>query len=162
MFRVIQQMLNLDRRVITKCWEFAVHLLHNRQRVRWTIKEVRIAETDVLRANCNLAANIFQHNFALHDAECSVINGNNRTMSAEMFASAARFGVSDNAISAIGMIRCAYFASAGSPARLRNAEFLFAQRNFRILVRRLLPRVDSTVFRLSVGKCAGQSLDQVN
>src|ERR1017187_3097317 len=122
-------MLDLDCRVVAEIWKFAVHVPDDRERVRCSVEKVRITEADVLCARGNLPANIFQNNFALHDAECSVIHRNNRTMTAQMFAAATRFRISNDAISTIRHNQMRAFCERGKSRTLRHAEFLSVQRN---------------------------------
>ena len=57
---------------------------------------------DVLGAGIDLAANVFEHDFALHDAEDTVVDRHDRAVAAEMLAAAAGFGVAGDPEPAVG------------------------------------------------------------
>ena len=84
-------MLDLDGDVVGEAREFAVQRLDDRQSVGRAIEEIGIAKGDVLGAGVDLAADVFEHDVALHDAENAVVNRHDRTMAAEMLAAAAGF-----------------------------------------------------------------------
>src|SRR4029077_9673255 len=68
-FGMLQQVLDLDRNVVRELRKFPMHGLDDSERVRRPIKEIRIAERDVLGAGIYLLADIFQHDIPLNDAE---------------------------------------------------------------------------------------------
>src|ERR1700690_3917700 len=88
---VLQQVLNFDGYVISELREFAVECFHEWKRVANAIKEIRIAERNVLRARDHLLADIREHDFAVYNAKHSIVNRHNRTMAAKVFATATRF-----------------------------------------------------------------------
>src|SRR5665213_3489245 len=102
MFGVVQQVLDLDGYVVAEIWEFFVQRFDYRQRVRGAVEEIGIAEADVLRAGGDLLADVFEHYFALHDAERAVVHRDNWAVAAEMFAAAAGFCVTRYQRRAIG------------------------------------------------------------
>src|SRR5216684_428151 len=55
------------------------------------VKEVWIAEGDVLRPGGHLAANVFEHHVLADNSEDSFVNRHDGAMAAEMLAAAARF-----------------------------------------------------------------------
>jgi hypothetical protein len=71
-------------------------------RVAHTIKEIRVAERDVLRTGGDLLANIREHNFAINDAKDAFVHRHNGAMAAKMLATAAGFGVTRDAMLAVG------------------------------------------------------------
>ena len=75
---MLQQVLDLDGDVVAELREFPMHGLDDGQRVGRAIEEIGIAERDMLGAGIDLAANVFQYDFALHDAKNSVVNGHDR------------------------------------------------------------------------------------
>src|SRR5437868_7314 len=60
-------------------------------RVTNAVKEIRIAEGDVLRPRGHLAPNVFEHHVAVDDSKHSLVNRYDWAMPAKMLASAARF-----------------------------------------------------------------------
>src|SRR5262245_5401265 len=65
------------------------HGFDNSHGVRGTIEEIRIAKRDVLSARRHLGVDVGQHDIRLDDAELTVVDRHDRTMAAEMTASAA-------------------------------------------------------------------------
>src|SRR5580658_9734284 len=94
MFAMLQQMFDLDRRVVRNTWKFLVKRFDNRQRMPDAVEKIRIAESDMRRARCHLPPNILEHDLARYNPEHSVIDRDNRAMAAKMFASSARLRVS--------------------------------------------------------------------
>src|SRR5208283_275320 len=90
---MFQKMLDLDRYVVAKLREFAMQGFHQRYRVAHTIKEVRVAKGEVLRAGSNLLTDVREHNFAIDNPKDAVVDRHNRAVAAKMLAAAARFGV---------------------------------------------------------------------
>ena len=80
---------------------------HERHRVAGAVEEIGIAERDVLRARRHLPPDIFEHHFALHDAEDALIYGHHRAVPAEVLAAAAGLGVADAARGAVRPTSCA-------------------------------------------------------
>ena len=118
-----QQVLDLDGDVVAELREFAVQRLDDGQRVRRPIEEIGIAEGDVLGARIDLAANVFQHDVALHDAENSVVDGHNGAMAAKVFAAAAGFRIAGDLESAFRHQQVRVLRSAGRPLRSGGMKF---------------------------------------
>ena len=70
--------------------------LDEASRVRRTVEEIGIAKRDVLRAGLDLRRDIGQHDLRLDDAELSLVDRHDGTMSAQMAAPSARLGVPDH------------------------------------------------------------------
>src|SRR5260370_23926991 len=88
-----QQVLDLDRDVITELGEFSVHSFDDGKCVARPVEEIRVAEGKVFGTCIDLLADIFEDDFPLHDSEDSVVNEDNVSMAAKMFASTAGFGI---------------------------------------------------------------------
>ena len=67
-----------------------------------SVEEIRIAEGDVLRAGGHLAADVFHDDVAAHDAENAFVDGHDRAVAAEMFATAAGLRGADDAVAVAG------------------------------------------------------------
>src|SRR5258708_2604133 len=61
--------------------------------MRWSVEEIRIAESDVLSPGCYLLANVFHHDLALNRPKLALVHRNHWAMPAHMLASTARLGV---------------------------------------------------------------------
>src|SRR6202035_1202097 len=88
--------------VVSHLGEFAMKLFDKRNGVTDSIKKVRVAERNMLRAGCDLTADIFKHNFSRHDPENAVVYRHDGTMAAQMLAPAAGFRRAYNAITVTG------------------------------------------------------------
>ena len=73
--------------------------------MRDAIEKIGIAKSDVFGTGRDLLADIGEHDFPLNNAELARVNGNDGTVSAQMLAAAARFGVADSARVAAGQIQ---------------------------------------------------------
>src|SRR5207248_727188 len=78
--------------------KFLLQGFDNSQCVPSTVEKVRIAEGDVLRSGRHLLAEVGEHDFAIHYAEHTLVDGDDGAMTAQMFASPARFGVARDAV----------------------------------------------------------------
>ena len=103
---VLQQMFDFDRDVVGERRIPAMEPLEDSHRVRGTVEEVGIAKRHVLGARGNLDADISQHDVLLHNPKLAVVNRHDRTMAAEMTASAARFGVSGHTAASVAQMDC--------------------------------------------------------
>src|SRR5258708_2193971 len=86
--------------VVSYVGELAVKSFNELKGVANAIEEVRIAERNVLRTHGHLLANVLHHDVAVHDAKDALVNRDDRTMAAAMFAAAAGLGRADEAESA--------------------------------------------------------------
>src|SRR5260221_8601440 len=86
-------MFDLDGRVVGQRWKFPVQSFHKAHRMRWSVEEIRIAESDVLGPRRHLLTNVFHHDLGLYYPKLALIHRNHRTMPAQMLAAAARLGV---------------------------------------------------------------------
>lgn len=100
-----------------------------------TVEKVRIAEGDVLRSGGNLLANIFQHDLAVHHAEYTVVDRNNRAVAAKMLASPARFRVAGNAVFAGGENHVGILREHWKSVPVGPDEFLPRQGDYRLGLR---------------------------
>src|SRR4030095_16787009 len=107
---MLQQMLNLDGYVVGKLRELRMQLVHDTRGVGNAIKKIRIAESDVPRAGCNLLADISEYNIARKHTELAGINRHDRTMTAKMFAAARRFGITGGPMRAVRKHHMGVFA----------------------------------------------------
>ena len=95
---VLQEVLDLDGNVVSERGKFAMQRLDDGDGVANTVEEVGVAEGNVAGAGGDLLANVSEDDVALDDAEGTVVNRHNRTVSAEMLAAAAGFGIADDAM----------------------------------------------------------------
>src|SRR4029077_2234835 len=95
-------MFDLDGHVVCHGRKFTVKRSDELQSVTNTIKEIWIAEGNVLRANSNLPANIFKNHVLADDSKDSLVDWHDRAMPAKMFATAARFRRTDNSVAFAG------------------------------------------------------------
>src|SRR5262249_14449513 len=98
MLPVLEKVLEFDGDGISELREFAMQSLRDHHRVANAIEKIRIAEGDMLRPRRHLLANVFEHDFAVHYAKDAVVDGHNRTMTAEMLASPACFCVTRDTV----------------------------------------------------------------
>jgi len=91
-------MLDLDGYVISQTGKLAMKISYQRNGVTYGIEEIRIPESDVLRASLHLLANIRENDFLLYDPKLSSIDGDDWAMLAEVLASAAGFSVPDHSV----------------------------------------------------------------
>src|SRR5712671_2847157 len=92
------QMLDLNGYVVAEIWKFAMHGLDNRQRMRRSVEEIRIAECDVPRARRHLLPDVRKHYVAFHHAKRTVKHRHDRTVPAKVLAAARRLGRTCNAL----------------------------------------------------------------
>jgi hypothetical protein len=104
-FAMLQQMLDLDGRVVGEIRELAMQRVHDAHGVRGPVEEIGIAEGDVLGARGHLLANVGEHDLGLHHPKAPLIHRHHRAMAAQMFAASAGFGVA-------GRLDAARFAAA--------------------------------------------------
>ncbi len=92
-FAMLQQVLDLDGRVVGERGTLAMQGVRDAHSVRGPVEEIGIAEGDVLGARGHLLANVGEHHFRLHHAETALIYRHHGAMAAQMLAAAAGFGV---------------------------------------------------------------------
>ena len=90
------QVLDLDRDVVADAGELARQRLDDAQGVRRTVEEVGIAERDVLRARRDLRADVGEDDVGVDGAEAAVVDRDDRTVPAAVFAPARRLRVADD------------------------------------------------------------------
>src|SRR5664279_515549 len=95
---MLQEVLDLDGRVIGEGGELAVESLRDAYGVRRAVEEIGVAEGNVRGSGCGLAADILQHDVLLHHAECAVVDRDYGTVPAEVLAAAACFRVPDGSL----------------------------------------------------------------
>src|SRR5262249_27391785 len=99
MFVVFAQVFNFDGDVVSDAWKFAMEFVDQLERVTNAIEEVGIAEGNVSSARLNLLTDVGHHHVATHYAKDPFVDWNDRTVAAEMFATATRFGRANDAVS---------------------------------------------------------------
>ena len=57
------------------------------------VQKIRVSESNMLGSRFHLLTNIFQNNLTLHNSKLSIVNRNNRAMSARMFTPATRLNI---------------------------------------------------------------------
>src|ERR1700687_4730078 len=102
LFFVFPQMLDFYGCVVSDLGEFAMELLHQRNRMADAIEKVWIAKRNMLCAARDLPADVFHHNFAWHDAKNTVVYRHNRAVPAQVLASPASFRGAYNAVAVAG------------------------------------------------------------
>src|SRR6266403_3871663 len=98
MLLVFAQVLDLDRYVVGELRKFPVEFLNEFHGVANAVEEVRIAERNVLRAGSRLAAHVLANNVAADDSKDTFIDRHDWTVPAKMFATAAGFRRTHDAI----------------------------------------------------------------
>ena len=99
---VLDEVLDFDDGVVGEAGKFAMQRCDEGKGVADAVEKIGIAERDVLRASGNLLADVREDDFAIHDTKHAVVNGDNGTVAAEMFAAAAGFGEANGAVFAGG------------------------------------------------------------
>jgi hypothetical protein len=94
---VRSEVLDLDGDVVGETGELARQRGHQLARVTRAVEEIWIAERDVPRPVGDLPPDILQHHGDRDDAEAAVVDGNDGTVPAAVFAAAARLGVARHA-----------------------------------------------------------------
>ena len=98
MLLMLEKVFDLDGDVVSNLRKLAVQRFYKHHPVADAIEKIRITKRDVLRSHCHLLANIFEHNFAVHNPENTVVDGDDRAVTAKMLASAACLRVTRNAV----------------------------------------------------------------
>src|SRR5215471_18563037 len=129
MFTMLEQVLDFDGDVKSELREFAMQRFCEHYRVPNAIEKIRIAEGDVLRPRRHLLANVFEHDFAVHYAKDAVVDGYNRTVTAKVLASPARFRTSRNTVFAGGEDDMSVVRGQRQAAPHGSYEFLPRQRD---------------------------------
>ena len=89
---MLQEMLDLDRDVVADAWMFSRESLDDPPRMRWPVEEIWITERDVLRAGNDLRSNVLEHHVHRNRTKGAAIHRHDRTMPAQVLATARRFG----------------------------------------------------------------------
>jgi hypothetical protein len=95
-------MLDFNRHVIGNCRKFPMKFFDKFHGMTNAVEKIGIAERNMLRARGHLAANVFHHYIAAHDAKHALVNRNDGTMPAKMLAAAAGFRRSNDAKAVAG------------------------------------------------------------
>ena len=125
---MLEQVLDLDGDVVGEPRAFAMQRLDDRDGVAGAVEEIGVAEGDVRGAGGHLAADVFEHDVGLHDAEQPVIHRDHRTVAAEVLAAARGLGVAD-AARAVGHDELRVGAERRQPAAVGDEELLAIQRD---------------------------------
>src|SRR5262245_36803307 len=78
------------------------------------IEEIRVAESNVPRAGCDLRAHVREDNVGRDDSKAAVVNRHDRAVTAMMLTSATGFGVS-NGSPFTGYLKCRVSRERGKP-----------------------------------------------
>ena len=120
--RMLEQMLDLDRGIVSEAWIGAVKFIHNRQGVPDPVEKVRVAEGDVRGSRRHLPPDVLDHHFSLDNAKTALIDRHNRAMAAQVFAASACFRVPDHALLAVVPIEFCIVSQSGEPPAVRDTE----------------------------------------
>src|SRR5437870_10242308 len=107
--------------------------LDDAQRVRRTVEEIRIAEGDVTCTRADLRIDVREHDADGDDAELAVVDGHDRTMAAQMPASAAGLGVADNPTRSVGQLQRRVARQRWKAGAIRNEKLDPGERALRAL-----------------------------
>ncbi len=88
---ILEQVFDLNGHVVSYGRKLAVKCFHEFHGVTYAVKEIRIAEGDVLRPGGHLAANIFEYHIPTDNSKQSLVNRHDWAMTAKMLAAAACF-----------------------------------------------------------------------
>src|SRR6185312_9401612 len=91
-------MFDFDRHIVGERWEAFLHPLNYAHAMCGAVEKIRVAECNVLSPGFYLLGDVGQHDVRRDYAEPPVVNGNHRTVAAEMLAAAGRLRISGNAI----------------------------------------------------------------
>ena len=116
-------MFDFDGHVVGQMRMVGVKSFENTSGVGDAIEEIRVAEGDVLRACCDLLTNVGENNVESDYTKLALINGNDRTMAAEMFAAAGSFRVARNFVCAVWQNNVRIFVESGKIGTVRNFEY---------------------------------------
>ena len=94
-------MFDFDGDVVGQMRMVSVKSFDDASGVGDAVEEIGIAEGDVSRASRDLLTNVCENNVERDYAELALINGNDRAMSTEMFATAGGFCVTGDALRAV-------------------------------------------------------------
>ena len=93
---MIDQVLNLDGRVVGESRELSVELFDDSQAVGGSVEEVRVSEGDVLGACPDLSTYVLQNRLTWHGGESTAVHRDDRAVPTGVFAPAGGFGVPDH------------------------------------------------------------------
>lgn len=116
-------MLDLDRGVVADIREFGVQGLHELERMRRAVQEIRIAKRNMLRPGRHLLAHIGHDDIHRNHAEHALIHRHHRAMAAQMFAAAAAFGEADGFAAAIRKLQVRVARERRQRAPIRRKKF---------------------------------------
>ncbi len=119
---VLDDVLDLDGRVVGDLRELLVQRACNAKPVGGTVEKVGIAEGDVHRAGRDLVADIGHHHVHGHGAEAAVVHRNHRAVAAKVLAAAARLGESDHALAAVRQVETRVARERGKPVAIGRHE----------------------------------------
>ena len=97
MFRMVEQVLDLDRRIEGQSGKLRVNRPTQLECVTGCIEEIRIAKRDVLRAHLDLLRDVSEDDVARDKTKQPVVDRHDWTMTAAVFAAARAFRVADDA-----------------------------------------------------------------
>src|SRR5580765_935349 len=119
MFPMLEQVLDLDRHVVGDAGELTREGSDHATGMANTVPEVGIAKCDVLRARRHLRAHVLQHHAWIDDAEAAAVDGDDRTVPAQVLAPAAGLRVARHALRAIGPDERGVLVERGQTAAIR-------------------------------------------
>ena len=137
---MLQQVLDLDDRVVGERREFAVERFDDPARVRRAVEEIGIAERDVRRALLHLRADVGEHDVDGDDAELAVVDRHDRAMAAAVLAAARGVGRADDLARAVRHLQRRVAIERGQPRAIRLDEL---QSSGTIGERRLQPSLEA-------------------
>src|SRR5215213_8995434 len=124
---VLEQMLDLDDRVIGEPREPPVQLFDDAHGVGGTVEEIGVTEGDVLRSGLDLARDVLQHDVRLHDEEPAAVDRDDWAMATEMLAAPAGLGVAGDTRAATGQLDVRVPLESGELATVGDEKLLSSQ-----------------------------------
>ena len=147
MLLVFAQVLDLDSHVVGEFGKFTMEFLDEFHSMTDAVEKVRIPKRDVLRAGTGLAANVFHDNFAAHNSKDALVHRHDWTMPAKMFASAAGFRRTYDAVSITGHYQVGILFDGWQTSAIRYFKLQAVHRNQRFCLWSYSVRLRGQAFR---------------
>ncbi len=119
---VFQQMLDLDRHIVSRCRLLAMKSSHDGDSMADAIEKIRIAESDMLRAGGYLSPDVPKDDAGWHDPEAPLIDRHDGAVPAQVLATPACFGIARDTRVTSSVLQMGVPGKLGETPPVRNDE----------------------------------------